>query len=471
MEEVRRRRDVDDLHVVFGAELQIALEPGRGMLRPLAFVAVRQHADEARHAQPLALARRDELVEHDLRAVGEVAELRLPDGERVRLGERIAVLEAEHRLLRQHRVDDLVARLPVADVVERDVARLGLLIDQHRMALRERAALEVLAAESRTGKPSSSRAPKASASAVAQSTPSPLVDRVAAVVEEAKDGLVDLEALRRGGDALADLLQPVDVVAGVAAAVVLDHVLRRLEAGPAAVEPVGLVGRIGLAGLVFGLEPMAPVAAHLVDLALGDETLGDQLVGIDLQRGRVRADQPVHDRLGERRLVALVVAEPPVAEHVDDDGLVELLPVLDRHLGAEHHRFRIVAVDVEDRRLDELGHVRRIGRGARIARIGGEADLVVDDEVERAAGAVAAQAREAEAFRDHALAGEGRVAVDEERQDLRALDARLRAGPAWRAPCRAPPDRRSRGARGWRSATDARCCRRTRGPTTRRGGT
>ncbi|MCK7472850.1 MAG: hypothetical protein MZV49_03600 [Rhodopseudomonas palustris] len=29
------------------------------------------------------------------------------------------------------------------------------------------------------------------------------------------------------------------------------------------------------------------------------------------------------------------------------------------------------------------------------------------------------------------------------------------AGPAWRAPCRAPPDRRSRDATGWRSATDA----------------
>ena len=136
----------------------------------------------------------------------------------------------------------------------------------------------------------------------------------------------------------------------------------------------------------------------------------------------MRADEPVHDRLGERRLVALVVAEAPVAEHVDDDGLVELLPVFGRDLGAEHHRLGIVAVDVEDRRLDELGDVGRIGRGARIARIGGEADLVVDDEMQRAAGAVAAQARKPEAFRDDALAGEGRVAVDEQRQHLRALE-------------------------------------------------
>ena len=80
VEVVRRRRAVGDLHVVLGAHLQPALEARGGMLRTLAFIAVRQKADEARHAQPLALARRDELVEHDLRAVGEVAELRLPQG-------------------------------------------------------------------------------------------------------------------------------------------------------------------------------------------------------------------------------------------------------------------------------------------------------------------------------------------------------------------------------------------------------
>ena len=49
-----------------------------------------------------------------LRAVGEIAELRLPQRQRIGLGERIAVFEAEHGLFRQHRVDDLEARLAVA---------------------------------------------------------------------------------------------------------------------------------------------------------------------------------------------------------------------------------------------------------------------------------------------------------------------------------------------------------------------
>ncbi len=136
-------------------------------------------------------------------------------------------------------------------------------------------------------------------------------------------------------------------------------------------------------------------------------------------------DLPVHHRLGERRLVAFVMAMPAVAEHVDDDRLVEFLPELDRDLGGEHHRFRIVAVHMEDRRIDHLGDVGRIGRGARVARIGGEADLVVDDEMQRAAGAVALQVGQPETFRHHALPGERGVAVHQQRHHRDALVRRI----------------------------------------------
>src|SRR5579863_2804643 len=50
MEEIGRRRAYDDLHVVLGAELQIALEPRGGMFRPLTLVPVRQQAYETGHA-------------------------------------------------------------------------------------------------------------------------------------------------------------------------------------------------------------------------------------------------------------------------------------------------------------------------------------------------------------------------------------------------------------------------------------
>ena len=107
-------------------------------------------------------------------------------------------------------------------------------------------------------------------------------------------------------------------------------------------------------------------------------------------------------------------------------GFWKALAELGGNLGDVHHGFGVVAVHVEDRRLHHLGHVRAVGRGARVARIGGEADLVVDDEVDRAAGAVALELRQVQALGHQALAGEGGIAVDQERQHRRAL-ARLAA--------------------------------------------
>jgi hypothetical protein len=213
----------------------------------------------------------------------------------------------------------------------------------------------------------------------------------------------------------------IDGNARLAAARIVHVLAHGLEAGPAAVEPIGLVGLVALSALELAVELGAPGGLHLLDLGLADDALSDELFGVELQDRGVRADLAVHQGLGERGLVALVVAEAPVAEHVDDDGLLELLPVLGRHFRGEHHRLRIVAVAVEDRGFHHLGHVGRIGRGAREARIGGEADLVVDDEVDRAARAMTLEARQPEAFRDHALAREGRVAVDEERHHRHAV--------------------------------------------------
>ena len=130
----------------------------------------------------------------------------------------------------------------------------------------------------------------------------------------------------------------------------------------------------------------------------------------------------VHQRLGKRRLVAFIVAIAPIAEHVDDNGLVEALTEFDCNLRRKDHRFRIVAVDVEDRRLDHLRHIGWIGRRPRIARIGRKADLIVDDEVDRSTSAMSLQARQTEAFGNNALTGESRIAVDQQRQNLRAFD-------------------------------------------------
>src|SRR5437764_14457550 len=105
MKILRRRRRVADLHVVLGAELQVAFERGGRVFGPLTLEAVRQQKDEARGLLPLVNAGCDEGVKDDLRAVREVAELRLPTDERVARDDRVAVLESDHALLRQRTVE------------------------------------------------------------------------------------------------------------------------------------------------------------------------------------------------------------------------------------------------------------------------------------------------------------------------------------------------------------------------------
>jgi hypothetical protein len=240
---------------------------------------------------------------------------------------------------------------------------------------------------------------------------------------------------------------------------------------PAPVQPVGLVGLVFLAGLELLVQMGLEGGLHVLDLALGDQPVLDQPLGVELQRGLLGLDLLVHDRVGEHGLVALVVTEPAIAEHVDHHVLAELLAELGRDLGGVHHGLRVIAVHVEDRRLDHQRDVRRIGRGAREMRRGGEADLVVHDEMDRAAGAVPAQPDRPKPSATTPWPAKA-ASPCSSTGHLDLLAARCRpSGPAWRGPCPARRGSPPRGARGWPSATGGPCCRRTRGPTRRRGGT
>src|SRR3546814_18739068 len=104
MEVIGRGRDVRDLDISFRAKLEIPLQTRRAMLRTLAFIAVRPQADETVAPQPLGLRRSDILVEADLSAIGEVAELRVPENEALRIGQSAPIFTSPPPLLghRQH---------------------------------------------------------------------------------------------------------------------------------------------------------------------------------------------------------------------------------------------------------------------------------------------------------------------------------------------------------------------------------
>src|SRR6476661_4894043 len=144
-------------------------------------------------------------------------------------------------------------------MVERRMTLLGVLIEQHRVALREGAAFAVLARQAHrvailqqgTEGKRLSRGPI---------DPLARLDRLCAIVEKTLDRLMNLEIRRDHCDLLADLAQRFDRDAGIAAARVF-NLTRRLQASPAAVEPVGLVRLVALRRLEFSVEPRAPVAA------------------------------------------------------------------------------------------------------------------------------------------------------------------------------------------------------------------
>ena len=93
-------------------------------------------------------------------------------------------------------------------------------------------------------------------------------------------------------------------------------------------------------------------------------------------------------------------------------------------MGAVHHgepdrcetRLGIIGVHVYDGDSVALGQVARVDSRATIMRVSSEADLVVYDDVERAAHAVSLEPRHVQRLSDYALGGEGRVSVHQDRE-------------------------------------------------------
>ena len=223
---------------------------------------------------------------------------------------------------------------------------------------------------------------------------------------------MDVEALRHGGQPLGVALHLAFGEAGL-------HFVVRVVPAAAEVLPVlGKRGELGprghLLGLVLGVVQLLLEAL----LELFGALLQAVVLGVDLVEARVLADRLVEHRLGDRRVVDLAVAVAPVADEVDHHVGAELVAVVDGDLGHPHDLLRVLAVDVEDRHRQPLGDVRRVAPGPERLGLGGEADQVVDHDVDGAAHGVAVQVGEVQGLGEDALAGEGGVAVHDDGQDL-----------------------------------------------------
>jgi hypothetical protein len=118
----------------------------------------------------------------------------------------------------------------------------------------------------------------------------------------------------------------------------------------------------------------------------------------------------------------------PVADQVDHDVALPLLPVGHRETDRRNARLDVVGVHVDDRHVVALRHVGRVRRRARLLRVGREPHLIVGDDVDRAACGVPLERQQVERLGNHALGGERRVAVQQQRDHAAGIVKQLCAG-------------------------------------------
>ena len=149
VEVLARSGQVADLHILFGAELQKALEVGAGVLRPLPFVAVGQEQHQSAGALPFGFRCGEKRVDDHLGSVGEIAKLGLPDHEGSGRVQGEAVLKSQDGVLRQGTVVGEEASLVVGQMVQRHVGKglAALRVPPGGVALAEGAPLAVLPAK------------------------------------------------------------------------------------------------------------------------------------------------------------------------------------------------------------------------------------------------------------------------------------------------------------------------------------
>ena len=372
-----------------------------------------------RGALPLAFGGGDELVDDDLRTVHEVAKLGFPANEQVAGEQRIPVVEAQNRGFGEERVVHAVATLLGLQIVQGDVAITRLRIIKHAVTMAEGAATHVLAAEA-DAVAFREQGAKGQGLSVGPIEAFTSFDGLLASGEEAfRDGGMQIEALRHFEQALGHDFELLRFHAGFHRGVVIG----RLRHGHAAFEWIAAIGALVLLGERgdAGFEFVIELALQRGGTRFVEQALAGEIETEERRGGRMLRDAAGHVRLREAGLVGFVVTVTAVANDVDDDIAAKGLAELQSELRSADDLHRAIAIHMEDGRFDHLRHVGAVVGRTGVLRHRGEADLVVHDEVDRAAGAVTGKLREIQHLSDETLASESRVTMNEHRDDFLAV--------------------------------------------------
>ena len=150
-----------------------------------------------------------------------------------------------------------------------------------------------------------------------------------------------------------------------------------------------------------------------LDILLSEGPLVKQLLDVDGENRVLLGNLLVHQRLGEAGLVGLVVPVLAVADEIDNDITLVLRTPVGSQLADEVNGLGVVGVDVEDGGVNGLRNVRAVRSGTGKPGVGGETDLVVDNDVDGTSGGESRQSVEAEGLVNDTLCGEGSITVQQ----------------------------------------------------------
>ena len=132
----------------------------------------------------------------------------------------------------------------------------------------------------------------------------------------------------------------------------------------------------------------------------------------------VRSNLLVHHRLGFHGLFALVMSSPSITNELDDYILVKSHPVIRGKLRNEDYSLRIISVDMKNWGLNHFRDFSAILRRAGVfLTICSEANLIVDDDMNRPACFKSDSLRHLKRLHHNTLAREGGVSVNHDRAD------------------------------------------------------
>lgn len=405
----------EDARILIG-ELKVSLETSRRVLGTLSVVAVGQRHDETGSLHPLDLTRGDKLVNDTLGVVGEITELGLPHDEGVGRLERVTVLETESAELAERRVGNDELALVLAEVLERSVGVLRLLVVEDGMTLREGTTLNVLAGNSHVVALGDQRTESKGLSSREINVLSAVEDRLRAVLENSLQVVVYGEALGVRANNITNVLQCLLVNSGrVVRQDLSSKFLGGLEAVPGRRGPLLGSGLVVLGPVEAVLQHAPDPALVFLNVLLGEGAFTEELVDVDIDLGLVVLDALVHEGLGERGLIRLVMSVLSVADEINDDVVLELGAPVSGKLANEGDGLNIIGVDVEDGGVDGLGNIGTVGSRSGEAGIGGETNLVVDNQVDGTTSGEGRKRVESETLVDDTLGGKGSITVKEDR--------------------------------------------------------